>query len=158
MDEVKDWEVRLRGELDASVREVRVADALLVNVRAGGRRRIRRRRALTALPAAVVVAGGAVWAGVHRSAPPPLVPATQSATQEATREATQEATQEATRTDEPLPTSALGEQAAVDLFYGSGYEYEDAEVLAGIWNVDTWEAKAQGGRWIDEGRELPVQP
>lgn len=147
MEELTNWEQRLRDDLDASVRDVRAGDDLLATVRAGGRRRVRRRRALTALPAAVVIAGTAVWAGVHRSAPPPVAPASQGPTP--------------SRTPEPRPTpvptsgARLEEQAAVDLFYDSGYVYEDAVALGELWNLDSWEAKAQGGRWIEDGRALP---
>lgn len=143
MEELKRWEQRLRGDLDATVRDVRVGDDLLATVKAGGRRRLRRRRALTALPAAVVVVGGVVWTGLQGSAPPPPVaPATQSPPP----------------SEVPAPEAALDEQSAVDLFYASGYEYADAEALGEIWNVDTWEAKAEGGRWIHDGRELPALP
>ena len=62
------------------------------------------------------------------------------------------------RTPSPQPPSELGEQAAVDLFYASGFEYDDAVTLGELWNVDPWEAKAEGGRWLDEGRELPGLP
>jgi hypothetical protein len=155
------WEDRLRRELDASVRDVRAGDDLLVAAREGGRRRLRRRRALVTLPAAVVVAGGAVWAGTGRSAPPQaLAPAGVPASAPAGVPA---------GTGAPVPTGAgtprvattppvltMDEQAAREVFFGAGYEYEDAVPLGELWNVDPWEAKALGGQALADGDELPV--
>jgi hypothetical protein len=136
-ERVSAWEDRLRGDLGRAVQDVTAREDLLGAVRAGGRRRVRRRRALASVPAAALVVGGAVWAGTRGSTPPPVVPAT------------------STPSPEPTPSQTLSDAAAMDLFYATGYEYEDAYVLAELWQVDTVEAKAKGGRMIAAGEELP---
>lgn len=147
MDErLSGWEDRLRRELDASVRDVRVGDDLLVAARDGGRRRVRRRRALVTLPAAVVVVGGAVgsvWAGVGRqAAPQPVTPASSPAPTPVVA------------TTPPVLT--LTDEDAWGEFFAAGYEYDDAVTLGQLWNVSVEEAKALGGQALADGETLPI--
>jgi hypothetical protein len=144
------WEDRLRRELDASVRDVRAGDDLVLRTREGGRRRLRRWRALVTLPAAVVVAGGAVWAGIGRqAAPEPVTPANSAAPA-------------APAPSTPAPSSATSvpgksdeEMQAVSFFLDS-YTYDDAVALGKVWNVDPWEAKILGGQALENGEALPI--
>jgi hypothetical protein len=134
------WEDRLRLELDASVRDVRAGEDLFVSARAGGRRRVRRRRALLTLPAAVAVVGSAVWAGagVGRQGQP------------------QQVSPAAGSTMAPAPSAEpLDEDEAVTVFLAS-YTYEDAVALGEVWNVDSWEAKVRGGQALEDGETLPI--
>ncbi|WP_041292017.1 hypothetical protein [Kineococcus radiotolerans] len=158
MDErLSGWEDRLRRELDASVRDVRAGDGLLGAAREGGRRRLRRRRALATLPAALVVAGGAVWAGTSRSAPPPaLAPAGTPSSTAVTSPVPTAPAPEASRVATEPPVLVMDAEAARDVFFDSGYVYEDAVPLGELWNVDPWEAKALGGQALQNGDELPV--
>ena len=142
MDErLSGWEDRLRRELDASVRDVRAGDDLLVRAREGGRRRVRRRRALVTLPTAVVVAGGVVWAaGTRQAQPQPVTPASSPVE---------------SPTSSSAPGEPLDELAAANVFLAS-YTYDDAVALGEIWNVDSWEAKVRGGQALEDGETLPI--
>ncbi|MEZ0163377.1 hypothetical protein AB2L27_01210 [Kineococcus sp. LSe6-4] len=154
-DRLSAWEERLSRELDQAVREVRAPAGLAAAARAGGRRRLSRRRALVAVPAVVAAAGGAVWAGTSGPAPQATTPAAPSPATPSTTPST------APRTPVPPADPQAGkpaeEMAAVDRFYEQ-YRYSDAERLAGVWNVDTWEAKVKGGRLLLSGGEIPAAP
>jgi len=140
-ERANDWEDGLRRELGLAVQDVQAREDLLGVVREGGRRRVRRRRALTAVPAAGLVVGGAVWAGVARTAPAPVAPATPVTSAPVL---------------EPTPSEApLSFEVAIQVFYAHHYEYDDAEILADLWQVDVSEAKAKAGRLLDDGQPLP---
>ncbi|WP_106211873.1 hypothetical protein [Kineococcus rhizosphaerae] len=58
---------------------------------------------------------------------------------------------------DPAP-SVDPEQAARDGFYAAGYTYDDAVALGAQWNLDSFEAKAEGGRRLAAGETLPIAP
>lgn len=43
-------------------------------------------------------------------------------------------------------------------FWRAGYTYEDAEALAAIWGIDSWETKARAGQALMDGETLPIAP
>jgi hypothetical protein len=64
---------------------------------------------------------------------------------------------------ESLPVQPSGQPApptdsAVNTFFADGYDYNDAVKLASIWNVSTYHAKVEGGRKLQTGETLPIQP
>ncbi|WP_380171399.1 hypothetical protein ACFEMC_20665 [Kineococcus sp. DHX-1] len=154
-DQLSAWEERLRRELDQAVREVRAPDDLAASARAGGRRRVSRRRALVAVPV-VVAAGGAAWAGWAGRTPQPVTPAAPPPSGSSSAPPVPP--------EVPVPTTPAPEAAApaddttaVDRFLDQ-YQYADAERLAALWKVDTWEAKVKGGQLLLSGAELPATP
>jgi hypothetical protein len=55
---------------------------------------------------------------------------------------------------QPVPP----ENHAVDTFFAAGYDYNDAVKLGHLWNVTTYQAKIDGGKKIENGETLPIQP
>ncbi len=156
-DQLSAWEERLRRELDQAVREVRAPDDLVASARAGGRRRVSRRRALVAVPV-VVAAGGAVWAGWAGRTPEPVTPAAPSASPPPSPPPSEPPVSPEVpvpSTPDPQAAAAAAEMTAVDRFLDE-YRYADAERLAELWKVDTWEAKVKGGRLLLSGAEIPA--
>lgn len=156
MDEqLSAWEERLRRELDQAVREVRAPDDLVAAARAGGRRRVSRRRALVAVPV-VVAAGGAAWAGWVGGFPEPVTPAAPAPSLPPSESPVPPEVPVPTTSD-PEAAAPADEMTAVDRFLDQ-YQYADAERLAALWKVDTWEAKVKGGQLLLSGAELPATP
>jgi len=58
----------------------------------------------------------------------------------------------------PANVQAAKEQAAVDKFFSAGYDIPQAEKLANIWHVSTYQAKVKGGELLLAGKTLPVKP
>jgi hypothetical protein len=50
------------------------------------------------------------------------------------------------------------EIGAAQAFFDAGYTYDDAQQLAGIWNVGTYQAKVEGGHKLEKGVTLPIPP
>lgn len=59
---------------------------------------------------------------------------------------------------DPSGTPASPQEKAVNVFFNDGYGINDAEKLAQIWNVSTYQAKLEGGQKLENGETLPVQP
>jgi hypothetical protein len=62
-----------------------------------------------------------------------------------------------------LPVQPSGQPApptdrAVSTFFADGYDYNDAVKLSSIWNVSTYHAKIEGGKKLENGETLPIQP
>ncbi|MEZ0494027.1 hypothetical protein AB2L28_17460 [Kineococcus sp. TBRC 1896] len=158
MDEqLSTWEERLRRELDVAVREVRAPGDLVAAVRAGGRRRLRRRRALLAVPAVVAVAGGAVWAAASDPAARPVPPAASGPAGPQAPAPVAPAPAVPSPPEDPQVGEPADEAAAADRFLEQ-YRFADAQRLASVWNVDTWEAKVEGGRRLLAGESIPELP
>ncbi|GAA0295655.1 hypothetical protein [Kineococcus aurantiacus] len=101
------------------------------------------RRAARLVTASIVagglaLAGGSAYANSQEAAP---VPAAAAAVPAAA----------------PVPP-VDADQSAREVFFAAGYDYDDAVVLGARWNVDPWEAKAEGGRELAAGRTLPIAP
>ena len=60
---------------------------------------------------------------------------------------------------EPVPGPiAEAESAALDAYFGAGYDYDDAVELGEVWNVGFFEAKVSAGEKLLAGEVLPVLP
>ena len=57
---------------------------------------------------------------------------------------------------DPVPLEP--EVKAAGAFSDAGYGYEDAEVLAALWDNEPWEAKVAGGEKLLAGEALPISP
>lgn len=53
---------------------------------------------------------------------------------------------------------ADADSVAADAFWRAGYTYEDAEQLAALWEIETWETKIRAGQALLDGQPLPVPP
>ncbi|WP_432519298.1 hypothetical protein [Kineococcus sp. SYSU DK006] len=148
---MNELEERLRREMAAAVQEVQAPAWLPAAASRGGRRRVRRRRALLVAPAGAVAAGvvGVValgqggWPGTGAASsvsPAAGAPAAPEAATSAAAEAT----------PDPL------EQARLDAYFAAGYGWEEAVQLGRLWNVEPVEAKVTAGADLLDGRELPV--
>ncbi|WP_432545656.1 hypothetical protein [Kineococcus sp. SYSU DK004] len=176
------FEQRLRQDLAAAVEEVRAPDGLAPAVLRGGRRRLRRRRALVTAPVAVAAVGAVVagaaggWDGRGDglvAAPAPSTSSTSSggptgepvpgdraeraagvaaAAERLTRQQEDQLREQSVR---ELTASGDDELAA---WFGAGYVYDDAVRLGEVWSVDAAEAKVLGGEDLLAGRTLPVSP
>jgi hypothetical protein len=132
----------LRRALESAVRDVGVPPGLTARVRAGGRRRLRRRRAVVLVPVTAVVAGAlAVLGGaLPGSRPDAVVPAASLDPR-----------------PEPAPTAAAvpaGEDEAVAEFL-TEHTYDDAVALGELWQTDPWDAKVTAGRLLLAGGTVP---
>jgi hypothetical protein len=58
----------------------------------------------------------------------------------------------------PANVKAAKEQAAVEKFFGAGYGIPQAQELAKIWHVSTYQAKVKGGQLLLAGKTLPIKP
>jgi hypothetical protein len=57
------------------------------------------------------------------------------------------------------PAADPDAMAAVEKFFAAGYVWEDAERLARLWKLaDPYEAKAEGGERLLDGKKLPFRP
>lgn len=139
----------LRDDLRSAAEHLHAPPHLLARARAGGRRRLRRRRALQIAPLLGVLTGLALWVPHPRTGDPGRTGATPTASPGAPgfppRSPTGGATTEA-------------DQQAREAFSGAGYTYDDAVRLALLWNRGTDEAKVTGGRLLLAGRSLPFDP
>lgn len=50
------------------------------------------------------------------------------------------------------------ESVAADAFWRAGYTFEDAEQLAALWEIESWETKIRAGQALLDGQTLPVPP
>jgi hypothetical protein len=62
-----------------------------------------------------------------------------------------------------LPVKPSGQpapppNAAVTTFFADGYDYNDAVKLSSMWNVSPYHAKIEGGKKLENGGSLPIQP
>jgi hypothetical protein len=64
--------------------------------------------------------------------------------------------------DLPIPpsgTPASPEDKGVSAFFAAGYSFDDAVTLAGMWHeTDVYQVKAEAGRMLSAGEQLPIQP
>jgi hypothetical protein len=58
----------------------------------------------------------------------------------------------------PANVKAAKEQAALEKFWSAGYSIADAQHLAKIWHVSTYQAKVEGGQKLLAGETLPIKP
>jgi hypothetical protein len=58
----------------------------------------------------------------------------------------------------PAPPDSPANDQAVNTFFNAGYDYNDAVKLGKIWNVSSYHAKIEGGKKLEAGQTLPVQP
>lgn len=59
----------------------------------------------------------------------------------------------------PVDQAEVGaDAAALDAYFGAGYDYDDAVALGALWNVDFFEAKVSAGEKLLAGETLPVAP
>lgn len=47
---------------------------------------------------------------------------------------------------------------SAEAYWDAGYTHDDGAVLAELWNVDVFEAKATAGRMLRDGQPLPIGP
>lgn len=158
-------EDELRDELNSAAEHVHAPPHLLTTIQAGGRRRLRRRRALQLTPLAVLT-GLTVWSPYLGAGDPSRSQATLAASPEEPHSpTTAQASREASP---PLPVPAphlSGDNAISDAdmqareaFFGAGYTYDDAVRLGALWNQDSDEAKVTGGQRLILGQSLPFSP
>jgi hypothetical protein len=62
-----------------------------------------------------------------------------------------------------LPVQPSGQpapptDAAVSTFFADGYDYNDAVKLSSMWKVSVYQAKVDGGKKLESGASLPIQP
>ena len=62
------------------------------------------------------------------------------------------------RTPAPVPGEEEYTQERADAFWGAGYEMEDADALAELWQVPLLEAKGRAGQMLLDGQTVPVAP
>jgi hypothetical protein len=58
----------------------------------------------------------------------------------------------------PANVKAVKEEAAAEKFFAAGYGIPQAEKLAKIWHVSTYQAKVKGGELLLAGKTLPIKP
>lgn len=152
-----DFEDELNRQLQAAVEHVYAPSRLVIDARDGGRRRLRRRRALQIAPLATVLTGLAALtphlspgdrnqsAGTPATASAPVGGAPLPAT---------------TRASTPAPDGALSDAdlQAREAFFDAGYTYDDAVQLGALWNQNTDEAKVSGGQRLLSEQPLPIDP
>ena len=56
------------------------------------------------------------------------------------------------------PVTLSPGQAEAIAFWDSGYTWEDAEALAALWGIDTWDTKVRAGTALLAGETLPIAP
>ena len=86
---------------------------------------------------------------------PATAPAPAAAKQPAARKAV--LAQKAAIAASPVPKTA--EDKAFDAYFGAGYDYDDAVVLAKMWNIsEPGAAKVAAGKKLEAGETLPIAP
>ena len=154
-------EDELRRELEAVAERIRASPRLLADARAGGRRRLRRRRAWHVAPLAAAVTSFAVLSPHlstgDRNQSGAALPASP---QDAPPPATGEAPPAPSQAPEPTPDDVFpdAEQQAREAFFAAGYTFDDAVRLGASWNQGFDEAKVTGGRRLLSGQPLPFEP
>jgi hypothetical protein len=58
----------------------------------------------------------------------------------------------------PIPADNPAHDQAMTAFFNAGYTYQDAVKLGNMWNVSSYHAKIEGGKKIENGQSLPIQP
>lgn len=154
-------EDELRRELQAAAERIQASPRLLADAHAGGRRRLRRRRALQVAPLAAALAGFAVLS-------PHLSAGDRSRSEVALAASPEDTQPPATRKAPPAPTQAPEptpddpftdvEQRAREAFFDAGYTFDDAVQLGSLWNQGFDEAKVTGGQRLLSGQPLPFEP
>ncbi|NKY40401.1 hypothetical protein [Cellulomonas septica] len=61
-------------------------------------------------------------------------------------------------TPPPLPGEEEYTQERADAFWGAGYQMEDADALAELWQVSLLEAKGRAGQLLLDGQPVPIAP
>jgi len=136
-------EERLRRELESAVREVTVPPGLTARARAGGRRRLRRRRVLVLAPVTAVVAGvlAVVGGALPGSRPEAVVPA---------------ATLDPRPDPAPTAVGVPPDEAEAVAEFLDEHTYDDAVALGELWRTDPWDAKVTAGRLLLAGGTVPL--
>jgi hypothetical protein len=55
------------------------------------------------------------------------------------------------------PADQKAEKAA-QAFFNAGYDYADAQTLAGMWHTSPYAAKVKAGQDVEDGKPVPIQP